>query len=198
MEAMIGLFNTITPMSEGLENYLRSILRAKLVKRKEILLREGEVNRHIYYIEKGLVRGYYAGDGEEINAWFQKEGDIFISVHSFFQQRASHEFIQAVEDCVIWGISHEQLDYAYLHFPEFNFHARIILQKYYSLSEERNYILRRSTMSRRYEYYIEKYADLLLRVPDKYIATHLGMTITTYSHTKSKYLEEKRRKGGKK
>lgn len=195
MEALIELFNRIAPLSEAFETYLRRILKAKLVRRKEYLLREGEINRQISYIEQGLVRGYYAADGEEINAWFQKEGDIFISVHSFFEQKPSHEFIQAVEDSVIWGITYEQLDYAYKHFPEFNVHARLILQKYYSLSEERNYIMRRSTMSQRYEYYIEKYADLLLRVPDKYIATHLGMKVTTYSHIKSRYLDDSRRKG---
>lgn len=82
----------------------------------------------------------------------------------------------------------------YKHFPEFNLHGPTILQKYYSISEERNYFMRRWSMSQRYEYFIDKHADLLLRVPDKYIATHLGMTVTTYSHIKSKYLENKRRK----
>ncbi len=194
MEALVELFNRIAPLSEAFESYLRRVLKSKVVNRKEYVLREGEINRQISFIEKGLVRGYYAAEGEEINAWFQKEGDIFISIHSFFQQRPSYEFIQAIEDCVIWGISYEQLDYAYRYFPEFNVHARIILQKYYSLSEERNYIMRRSTMSQRYEYFIEKYADLLLRVPDKYIATHLGMTVTTYSHVKARYQEGRRRK----
>ncbi len=39
-----------------------------------------------------------------------KEGDVIVSVESFFYQRESFESIQAIEDCTMYCIEHAQLD----------------------------------------------------------------------------------------
>lgn len=187
MEELIALFNAIAPLSAPLEEYLRSLLRPRYVSRKEILMREGEIAKQIYFIEKGLVRSYYWIEDEEVCSWFMKEGDIFVSVQSFFFQAPSYETIEAMEEGIIWGISYNQLQYAYHHLPEFNYHRGVILEKYYGLSEQRHYITRRQTAYKRYVSLMEREQYLLQRVPAKYLASYLGITEGTFSHIKRVY-----------
>jgi len=193
MEELIALFNAIAPLSPALEEYLRDLLKPRYAGKKEILLREGDIAKHINYIEKGLVRSYYWIEEEEVCSWFMKEGDIFVSVQSFFFQSPSYETIEMIEDGIIWGISYSQLQHAYKHFPEFNYHRGVILEKYYSLSEQRHYMTRRQTAYKRYVSLLEREQYLLQRVPAKYLASYLGMTEGTFSHIRSEYAAKSRK-----
>jgi CRP-like cAMP-binding protein len=125
-------------------------------------------------------------DSHEVSSWFMKEGDVIISVESFFNQTQSYESIQSVEDCEVFCIDYNQLEDIYRTFPEFNFVSRILLQRYYTLSEQRLYSLRMQRSQERYDYLMENHAELFLRVPAKYLASYLGITEVTLSKIKSK------------
>src|SRR6476661_938682 len=142
MENLLQILNSIFPLSAELTEYLTCTLQAKEVKRKEYLLKAGHVCRHIYFIEKGLLRCFYVQAQHEVSSWFMKEGDVVIAVESFFDQRQSNEFIQALEDTSLYYISFDHLRYIYRTFLEFNFVGRELVQKYYKLSEQRLYSLR--------------------------------------------------------
>jgi CRP-like cAMP-binding protein len=112
------------------------------IPKKHFLLKPGHICYNIYFVQQGLVRCFYIKNEKEVSSWFLKEGDVIVSVDSFFTQTVSYESIQALEDCVLHYISYTDLQYAYLHFPEFNFIGRILTEKYYKLSEQRLYSLR--------------------------------------------------------
>jgi len=193
METLIGLFMMIAPLSDELKAYLQSILKIRHVARKEVILRQGEVARHIYFVEKGLLRSYYLLDDNEVCAWFMKERDVFVSVQSFFFQEPSMETIEALEDSTLWGITFEQLQYAYKTFPEFNYHRGVLLEKYYGKSEMRHYMTRGQTMIKRYENLVKYEPELLQRVPNKYLASYMGMNESTFSIMRNQYLQDMRK-----
>ena len=69
------------------------------------------------------------------------KGNIIISVESFLTQSKSHQYIQALDDCVTWSISFQELQEIYRKFPGFNLHRAVLLEKYYIESEKRQRIL---------------------------------------------------------
>ena len=83
---------------------LASLLFTKKIKKKGIILREGQINDTIYYVQKGMLRVYRIHDGREINTWFVKEGEFINSVPSFYYEIPSEEYIEAVEDSEIMEI----------------------------------------------------------------------------------------------
>lgn len=115
-----------------------------------------------------------------------KESDVIVSVESFFDQKESYEFIQAIEESELYCIEHSQLETIYRNFPEFNFISRVLLQKYYTLSEQRLYSLRMQRSQERFDYLMEHHPELILRVPAKYIASYLGITEVTMSKIKAR------------
>jgi len=186
MEELLRLLNGIQPLSFPLVTELARILKSKLLCRKDYLLKAGHVCRHIYFIEKGLLRCFYLTGDTEVSSWFMKEGDVVVSIESFFQQRESYENIQALEDCIVHYVEYGELQQLYRDFPEFNWTGRVLTEKYYTLWAQQLYGLRMHQAHERYSWLMHHHPQLLLRVPAKYIASYLGITEVTLSKIKCK------------
>lgn len=186
METLILYLNSIHPLSPHLVDRLRNDLKTKEVDRKDYLLRAGHVCRNVYFIQQGLLRCFYHQADHEICSWFMKEGDVIISVESFFLQTKSYESIQALEDCVLSYIDYRDVQALYRDFPEFNYVGRVLTEKYYCLSEQRLYSMRMQRSQERYNFLLEHHPELVLRVPSKYIASYLGMSEETLSRSRSR------------
>lgn len=186
MKELLSLLNNIYPLSPSLHQYLAEKLKTRVVTKKEYLLQAGQINRHICFIKKGLLRCYYVDHGHEICTKFMKEGDLIVSASSFFLQKESLEFIQAIEDSIVWYICYDELQYMYKNFHEFNIIARVLTTKSYLLSEQRLSFIRMKQAVRRYTSMLEHFPELVLRVPAKYIASYLGVSEETLSRVRSR------------
>lgn len=182
---LVQMLQSILPMSEGLLGFLQQKLETKEYKAGDLLLKEGQVSSFIAFIETGMVRSYYFKDGEKLTSWFMKEGDVIISVESFFSQVPSSECIEALENVKVHAISYDDLQYAYRYYPEFNVHGRVLTEKYYVLSEERLHMLRKRTSKEKYAYLVEKHPDIMNRARLGDIASFIGVNLETLSRIRS-------------
>ena len=185
MEEIFAYLNTVHPLHSDTRKYLQQNLKSMEVAKKEFILKQGYICRNIYFISRGLLRCYYIIDYKEINSWFMKEGDVIISVESFFNQIESKESIQALEDSFLFYFSYEELQYAYEQFPDFNSIGRILTEKYYQLSEQRLYSLRMQKAHERYHFLMDHFPQILQRVPLTNIASYLGITLETLSRIRA-------------
>jgi len=192
MDRLFLLFDNIRPLSPGLRAYIESHLVRRVLKKGEIILREGQIARHIYFIDEGIVRSFRYKKGKERTSWIMMKGDVFLSVGSFFSQTPSDEFIEALKDCVLYGITFEQLEKAYDEFPEFDRHGRKILTYYYELSEKRNK-MREWPAYERFEFLMAHQPELIGQVPQKLLASYLGMAPETFSVQKSKFANKNKK-----
>jgi CRP-like cAMP-binding protein len=186
MTTLLSFLESIRPLPAELQQHLQETVKRKMLSPREFLEKEGEPGQHVYFILKGLLRCYSVRQGAEICSWFMKEGDICLSVTSFFRQENSHENIQALERTELYYISYAELQHIYRKFPEFNFTGRILTEKYYLLSEERLSAMRLRRSPERYAWLLEHYPELLLRVPAKFLASYLGMSEVMLSNIRSR------------
>ena len=63
---------------------LESILIPMKFSKGDMILREGEVCRDLYYIDKGLVRQFYFKNGKEVTEHLAVEGNIVMCIESLF------------------------------------------------------------------------------------------------------------------
>jgi len=186
---MTGLFRyleSLHPLEEALQQHLQKTVRKMELGRKEHLLWAGHICRNVYFIERGLLRCYERRDATEVCSWFMKEGDVCISVESFLQQRHSRENIQAMEDTELYYLDFGELQSIYRQFPVFNLTGRLLVEKYYLLSEQRLGAMRLRRSHERYGWLAEHFPDLLQRVPAKYLASYLGITEVMLSNIKAR------------
>lgn len=186
-EILMNFLEDIHPMSENLRSELFSTTYLLKIKKKHILLDLGEIQKSLYFIVKGAVRSYYLdSDGKDTTSWLLFEGDLVISVYSFFSQKQSFEVLEAIEDTNLLVLSHEILMRLYQTFPEFNFIGRILTESYYIKAEEKANELRVFGATERYHHFIHKYPSILARIPLGMISSYLGITQSTLSRIRSK------------
>jgi CRP-like cAMP-binding protein len=185
LEAFIQRLRGFHPVSADLEQTIRG-LEIVEVPRNTILLREGQREDFAWVIIKGLIRSYYIKDGEEICSRFNQEDQVVLSVASFYSRTPGYEFVETLEDSIMARVHYDKLQEIYRAHPEFNFHVRVLTEYYFTLSEQRLYLLRKQSAEERYRFFMDHYPEWLQRVPLKYIATFLGMNLETLSRIRRK------------
>ncbi|WP_343667934.1 cyclic nucleotide-binding domain-containing protein [Chitinophaga sp.] len=83
MDLLIENISTYIPLSAADEKIIRSLFHKKVINKDEHLLKEGQVCRHVIFIEEGLVRYYLSNNGEEQTNYFNKEGEWVCDYTSF-------------------------------------------------------------------------------------------------------------------
>lgn len=190
-DTLFKAIKNIAPISDLLIERLGGYLQTKEFKKKSHILREGQTANYIYFIEKGLVKSFYIKEGKDVCTWFMKENDFIVAVNSFFTRSESHEFIEAIEDTVVYQLSYTQLQTLYRDFLEFNLVGRLITEKYYVLSEQRQYVLRKHKAEERLALFTQTYPELLQRVSRGDIASHLDVSLETLSRISAKMYKAK-------
>jgi CRP/FNR family transcriptional regulator, anaerobic regulatory protein len=185
MKELLSLLNNICLLSPALQQYLLDTINIKTYRKKSLLLAEGQVCRHIFFIRKGLVRSFYYEGAADISSKFMKEGEIIVAAGSFFKQTETDELLQAVEDTTVWSLSYDDFLICCKQFPEFNCIARVIATRAYMLCEQRLRFVRMKQASNRYNAMLQFFPELILRVPAKYIASYLGISVETLSRIRS-------------
>jgi CRP-like cAMP-binding protein len=178
----------IYPVSADAITYINENTFSKRVERNTYLLKAGEICEYLYFIRKGVVRGFIKDGPKEITTWITAENEIVSSIRGFDTQKPATEYIQAIEDCELVGAHYNTLQYLYDHHMEMNIVGRKLLEQYYCDAEERAFICRIPNASKRYRHFLETKGDLANRIPLKYVASYLGITIETLSRIRSKKL----------
>ena len=182
------------PISEGIKNYFRKHSFACSFRKGKLLLKAGQLCEHIYFIKKGAVRGFIKEGPKDITTWITVEGEVVSSISSLDKREPALENMQAIEDCELLALTWADYQNLFTRFPEFNIVARKILQKYYQDAECRAFIARLTKAENKYRLFIIQYGHLANRIPLKYIASFLGITLETLSRVR-KRLSLKRRPG---
>ncbi|WP_345267298.1 Crp/Fnr family transcriptional regulator [Nibrella viscosa] len=186
MQKRIVALEAIMPLREELQTYLAQNRQTCNVNEGDFLLTPGQTSSKIYFIETGLVRGYYLNNGKELTTGFMKEGDFVISPVSFFRNRPSFEYLQLLEDSRLYALCRDLLFEAYERFAEFNKIGRIVTEEYYVRSELRTHYMRGQTAAEKYSTFLAEYAAIINRVPIQHIASFLGITPETLSRIRAK------------
>jgi CRP-like cAMP-binding protein len=158
-----------------------------MLAKNELLLSEGRICRHLYFLEKGAIRGFYNLDGKEITHWFGFENDFVTSFHSFITGEPALENIQLMEGSVLWAIPKETLNELLSKHHEVERLVRIAYEKYYIRLEERFVNAQFKTATERYENLLQHSPFILERVPLGFIASYLGISQETLSRIRSKF-----------
>jgi CRP-like cAMP-binding protein len=151
------------------------------VKKGEIIQRTGDLNSKVYLVEKGLLRSYTVDEkGKEHIFMFGPEG--WIVADNTPATVPVDLYIDALEDSIV-QISEKDLSRE----PP---NARPLMKRI-TVLQKRVILLMSASALERYEHFEETYPDILQRVPQKMIASYLGMTPEALSKVKGNRARKK-------
>ncbi|HET9745630.1 MAG TPA: Crp/Fnr family transcriptional regulator [Chitinophagaceae bacterium] len=186
VSSVIDSLNYFHPLSDRIKNYFRKYSFSCSFRKGKLVLKAGHVCEHIYFIKKGAVRGFIKEGSKDITTWITVEGEVVSSISSLDKREPALENMQAIEDCEMIALNLSDYQKLFDRFPEFNIVARKILQKYYQDAEGRAFIARLTKAENKYRLFVIRYGHLANRIPLKYIASFLGMTLETLSRVRKK------------
>ena len=157
--------------------YFISLLLHKTIKRKDYLLKEGEICKTENFIIKGCLRTYTIDDkGFEHIVNFGIEDWWVGDLYSFLTKTPATYFIDALEDSEILQIPKENLNKLYERVPKFERFFRLIIQNAFIAQQKRINQDLSFTAEQKYLDFIERYPELERRISQKQVSAYLGIT----------------------
>jgi CRP-like cAMP-binding protein len=151
-------------------------LKRLQIKKGQILQRNGDLNSKVYHVLSGLLRSYSIDNkGREHIYMFAPEN--WIIADSVPPQTPCDLFIDALEDSEVIQITKDNVSVT----------DTQKLIKRLEILQQRIIMLMSASAIERYEHFIETYPDIVQRVPQKMIASYLGITPEALSSVKRKH-----------
>ena len=164
---------------------LESILVPMKFAKGEMILKEGEICKNIYYIEHGLVRQFYFKNDKELTEHLGVDHSIFMCIESLFKEEPTRLQVQAIEPTIIFALPKARLEEVALHNVNIQILYRKILEESLIISQIHADLLRFESAQNRYKRLCKMSPQVVLRAPLVYIASYLQMTPETLSRIRS-------------
>ena len=175
MEFLLNFISSKTVLAEDELKLVKKSFVALEVDANTVLLKQGQIANHIYFLSKGIVKGYENNDGKNVICQLIPKENFFTSLESFFHQKPSTEFLQTITDCKIAVINKQDLDYLIEKIPSFSVLVQEVTNLHLSCKIERVKDFQTLSAKQRYKKFMVQYPKLALEVSIDNIASYLGM-----------------------
>lgn len=185
LEQFRQYLRTRTGATDEQADRLLSTVRSQTVEKGAVLLREGEICRHSFFVEQGLLRAYTIDEaGKEHVIQFAPETWIVSDRSSSYFDEPSDLNIEAIEKTTVVFIDRTYVETAAKLIPGFREFNETALHNHIRHQQKRINLLLGAQAEKRYLDFIGLYPDLTLRVPQWMIASYLGITPESLSRVR--------------
>jgi CRP-like cAMP-binding protein len=156
-------------------------------KRKEYLVKEGEISADLFFIFEGYTRTFYrTDDGEEITTEILRKGDTMCSMCGFLNESPSFEYMECITDCHVYKISKKSLEKLSAMNSRWLQMNIVFLETTLLKKEERILSFAKLNANERYIKLVTERPDIVQNIPGKYIASYIGIKPESLSRIKNK------------
>ena len=173
---------------------LARLAHAKKLKAGEIYLPMGSASKKLAYIKTGLIRTYCLKEnGDEVTLMLRWEKQFVASVDSVIFETPSRFIYQALEETTLIELDYHKAQYLMEHTPELSAFSHSVLLRTLGQAMDRLEAFILLSPEERYLKLIHEKPDINNRVPDKYLATLLGIAPGSLSRIRKRIVLQHRR-----
>jgi len=154
-----------------------SRLRPQKVRRRELLLRQGEWARDSAFVVSGCMKAYATdANGFEHILRFATPGWWVSDLSSFVTRRQSRLNVEAIKDTQVLLLSRSDQLELFDRIPKLERYFRILMENALVTTQMRLMDNMTLTARERYEQFCRMYPELINEIPQKLIASFIGVT----------------------
>ncbi|QCX02393.1 Crp/Fnr family transcriptional regulator [Aggregatimonas sangjinii] len=170
----IGKYVTLT--NEETEKLI-AIIRTTKIKKRQFIDQPNYVCQYRNYVVKGAFRSYFIdNEGKEHTVQIALE-DWFVSdFYSYITQTPATLFVEALEDSTILQMTYDDIEGLCKEIHALSEYFRISTERAFAFSRKRALSNLSLTAEERYLELLNRYPNMIKRVPQKVIASYLGFT----------------------
>jgi CRP-like cAMP-binding protein len=177
-------------LNDNEEEFVKNVFVEEHFKKNDVILKEGDVCKKLYFVANGIVRFSKFDEGEERTFVFRSEGAFFNDLESFLRKSPSINSITAIEPTTILSITYENLQDFYNELQFGDRFGRIAIENVYTMLLNQLIAFYSETPEQRYVRFAKQHRKLLQRIPQYYIASYIGVTPQALCRIKKKILNE--------
>lgn len=156
-----------------------------------LLMREGDVCNHLFFVADGLARNFYYKDGRDVTTWFGSNGMFLTDLDSLINRQPSRFNIETLEPSGVYSIHHEKLAQLFEKSHALERAGRLSTLDNFVILENRLFALQFHTAQERYANFLRMFPGLINRVPLTHVASYLGITLETLSRVRANLINVK-------
>jgi len=162
------------------------ILQIKKLKKKELLLKEGQICTFIAFLNSGVLREYSYQNDKEITVDFVGGNQFTSDYQSFILRTPSKQYLEALTDVDLIILQKEDVDALYDQYKIWERFGRLIIERVFCTVEAKRKSIIATTHEEQYRNFVDTYPDIIRQVPQYYIASYLGLTPEHLSRLRKK------------
>lgn len=191
MAQILENINKIVTLSPEEELLFLSKTEIKTYRAKTIVVNAGEISQYSYFVNSGLLRSFNINDNivEHVLS-FACEGWWIGDMYSLISQKPGNLFIEVLEDAEVVLLSRENQNELFTQIPKLERFFRILTENSLVAHQERLMDNLSLTAEERFDKFCKRYPTLIQRVPQKQIASYIGVTPEFFSKMKSRLLKK--------
>jgi CRP-like cAMP-binding protein len=156
---------------------------------RHLLLKEGDISRRAFLVEKGCLRVWFNSNGKDVTFQFFFENGVVSSVESFRKNVPSLFSIETIEPSVVYVLRKKDYDAMMNELSDIPAVKDYLLdavfeRQFHYMRQFLSFI--RDTPTQRYLNLIKEQPQIVQRVPQHYIASYLGITPVSLSRIRNK------------
>ena len=191
-ELFFHKFNEKVNLSEEEEEVIKQYLTPKKLRKKQYLLQEGDICKHIAFVEKGALKAYVVDDaGAESIIQFALEGWVISDLYSFLTGEPATYNIDALENAELVLINKSAHEELLKKLPKYETYIRLQITGAYIALQKRLTSIISLPLEERYKNFLATYPNIAQRVPQHMIASYMGLTPETLSRVRSRMASRK-------
>jgi CRP/FNR family transcriptional regulator, anaerobic regulatory protein len=167
-------------------NLFEPNLLTKKIKKKSIILKEGQVCKELGFVNNGVFRMFYLSEGKEINIHFSFENEFVVNYDSFINSTPSRYYLEALEDAEIVTFNLQTLQNAYQQSQNWERFGRIMAEYSYKLTTKRVEGFMFLDAQQRYLQMMQDTPHYINLLPLYHIASYLGIERESLSRLRKK------------
>ena len=176
----------VVDISDGEAEEFFSIFEPLSIEAGSFFVKRGQVCERIGYMESGLIRHYHMHGEEEVTRWMSMENEFVTALGSFILGQPCSHWLQAVTDCRLWVIGKSEWESFYRKDPVYRDLWTRMLEINVVGFEERVYQQLAGDAEERYNYFMERFPGFIEKVPQKYIASMIGIKPESLSRLRAR------------
>jgi len=179
-----------TGLTEGAIHHISSKAFYKTLRRNELLLQAGDVCRQKVFIAKGLLRTYSIdANGNEHILQFTPEHSWTLDVESYDEEIPAETNIGATEPTEVLLWTKDDFNRLLSEVPELTKLSQQVISRNIYYSKQRILTTLSGTPEEKYDDFIQRFPNLLSRLPLRMIASYLGISIKTLTRIRHNQLQ---------
>ena len=180
MDLHKGLLSNIgryVQLSELEAEQITSIAKPSRVKRRQFIDQPGYVSKYRNYIVQGTFRSFFLDhEGKEHTVQIAME-DWFVSdFYSYITQTPATLFVEALEDALLLQMRYEEIEVLCKKIHSLSEYFRVTTERAFAFSRHRALSTISKSSEERYLELQNQYPEMIQRLPQKIIASYLGMS----------------------